>query len=82
MLVGMDHKKTYYILRAKDCFGDVWPLVPSLGIDGLSHDTLTSAKGAAKRYTDDKDFRRQCRALTGYAANTVVALQVDAVTLS
>ena len=69
--------ETYYILRAKDVFGDSWPLSSLVsGITGR-HSTLTDAQQAAQRFKTDKAFRRELRLLNGWQQGTIRSLQIQ-----
>jgi hypothetical protein len=73
--------KTYYILKAIDCFGDLWPLNTMNGIDG-THDTIESAKASADRFTSEKEFRCMMREQNGWEKNSIRSLQIDEVCVS
>lgn len=74
--------KKRYILRAKDCFGDTWPLANiAAGIDG-SHDSLEAAKASAARFAISREFRRELRERNGWQPNTIRGLEVAEVTLT
>ncbi len=73
---------TYYILKAKDCFGDLWPLSNiTSGIDGR-HETMESAKKSADRFATEKDFRRSLREQNGWEKNSIRGLEIMEVALS
>ena len=75
-------KNTYYILKAKDCFGDLWPLSNiTSGIDGR-HDTFESAKNSADRFAAEKDFRRSLREQNGWEKNSIRGLEIMEVAIA
>jgi hypothetical protein len=81
MVCGMATK--YFIVRARDAFGDTWPLgnVTS-GIDGKCHESLEAAKAVVAKYTEDKETRRAFRELNGWTKNSIRRLEVSEVTVS
>lgn len=76
-------KNNYFVLKATDAFGDIWPLGNRIaGIDGVRHGDLESAKEAAMRFKADKDFRTSLRISNGWEKNTIKGLHVDEVEVS
>jgi len=74
-------KTTYYIVRAKDCFGDLWPLgTESVGIDG-THESFEGAKASAERFERDANFRREMRKINGWEKNTIRGLEIHEVVM-
>ncbi|HEX2901690.1 MAG TPA: hypothetical protein VHS96_18405 [Bacteroidia bacterium] len=70
-------KNQYFVLRAKDCFGDTWPLANrTAGIDGERHKTLESAKVVAARFKAEKEFRVSLRQRNAWQQGTIRGLEI------
>lgn len=78
----MNAQANYFILRAKDCFGDTWPLANrTAGIDGERHASLEAAKASAARFKADKAVRRALRETNGWQKNSIRGLEVCEVSI-
>ncbi len=71
---------SFFILRATDCHGDVYPLTNRLaGIDNMRHPSLEAAKAVADKFKADKAFRKELRLVNGWHPNTIRDLSIDEV---
>lgn len=70
---------SFFIVKAADSFGDVWPLSISQGIDDIRHATLEAAKAVTGQWKADKSFRKACRERCGWQPNSIRALHVEEV---